>query len=276
MSIQDEINRINQNVANTYSALGEMGATMPETQNSDNLARTALTVPQGGASNTLVFKMAVSFSASGASFSLPQETTYETLNTVIDNNVHIVAVVEIPSFAGDLAGTYVAPFSKRMANGDLCFAATTSDGLQYFLVHSDSSVSYGMFDIELTQNKTTFLSLSSTDTQYPTAKAVYDLVSRNSTIVIDVLGTADDEGYLYLDEETELQIYNVVLLGVPAVIRYRTTAADACILLHHVGQGVFVSMLVLSNVSFRLVYDRDKLALHADQFAHTEYTTSTE
>lgn len=48
MSIQEEINRIEQNVANTYTALNEMGATMPEKQNSDNLASTARTVPQGG------------------------------------------------------------------------------------------------------------------------------------------------------------------------------------------------------------------------------------
>lgn len=50
MSIQDEINRINQNIANTYSAMGEMGATLPANQNSDNLANTVRSVPQGGTS----------------------------------------------------------------------------------------------------------------------------------------------------------------------------------------------------------------------------------
>ena len=48
MSVQSEIDRINGNVANTYSVLSEMGATMPEQQNSDNLAQTARTVPVGG------------------------------------------------------------------------------------------------------------------------------------------------------------------------------------------------------------------------------------
>lgn len=43
-----EVERINGNVASTYTALSEMGATMPETQNSDNLPGTVLTVPQGG------------------------------------------------------------------------------------------------------------------------------------------------------------------------------------------------------------------------------------
>lgn len=50
MSIQSEIDSINGNVASTYTALSEMGATMPEQQNSDNLPGTVRTVPQGGAS----------------------------------------------------------------------------------------------------------------------------------------------------------------------------------------------------------------------------------
>lgn len=45
MSIQSEINRINSNIADTYTALGERGATMPSVQNSDNLAETVGTIP---------------------------------------------------------------------------------------------------------------------------------------------------------------------------------------------------------------------------------------
>lgn len=60
MSIQDEINRINQNMTNAYSALGDMGATLPETQNSENLANAIRTIPQsgsgGGDSSTLIVK----------------------------------------------------------------------------------------------------------------------------------------------------------------------------------------------------------------------------
>ena len=48
MSVQSEIDRINGNVASTYSALEEMGATMPEQQNSNNMAATVMTVPRGG------------------------------------------------------------------------------------------------------------------------------------------------------------------------------------------------------------------------------------
>ena len=41
MSVQSQIDRINQNVANTYAVLDALGADMPAEQNSDNLATTA-------------------------------------------------------------------------------------------------------------------------------------------------------------------------------------------------------------------------------------------
>lgn len=47
MSVQTEIDRINGNLADAYSLLESMGATMPENQNSANLASTIQTVPQG-------------------------------------------------------------------------------------------------------------------------------------------------------------------------------------------------------------------------------------
>ena len=48
MSIQDEINRLNQNVSNAYSALEDMGATLPTEQNSANIASAIRTIPQSG------------------------------------------------------------------------------------------------------------------------------------------------------------------------------------------------------------------------------------
>lgn len=41
MSVQSQIDRINQNVVNTYAVLNAFGADMPSVQNSDNLAQTA-------------------------------------------------------------------------------------------------------------------------------------------------------------------------------------------------------------------------------------------
>lgn len=48
MSVQSQIDRIEQNVANTYAVLEGYGATMPAARNSDNLAATAATVSNGG------------------------------------------------------------------------------------------------------------------------------------------------------------------------------------------------------------------------------------
>lgn len=44
MSVQSQIDRIEQNVANTYSTLEEFGATMPQSRNTDNLAETAASI----------------------------------------------------------------------------------------------------------------------------------------------------------------------------------------------------------------------------------------
>lgn len=41
MSVQSEIDRINGNVSSTYSVLSDLGAAMPATLNTDNLAATA-------------------------------------------------------------------------------------------------------------------------------------------------------------------------------------------------------------------------------------------
>ena len=48
MTIASEITRINNNIANTYTALSDKGATMPATQNSANLANTVASIPAGG------------------------------------------------------------------------------------------------------------------------------------------------------------------------------------------------------------------------------------
>ena len=44
MSVQSEINRIKSNIEDAYDALAAKGATMPQKQNSDNLAQTAQSI----------------------------------------------------------------------------------------------------------------------------------------------------------------------------------------------------------------------------------------
>ena len=50
MSINGEIERIKQNVANTYAVLESLGCDMPSEKNSDNL------VPTAGTSKVVLFK----------------------------------------------------------------------------------------------------------------------------------------------------------------------------------------------------------------------------
>lgn len=48
MSIQSEVNRISQNIANAYAAAEAKGATMPDAENSDNLAATIRSIESEG------------------------------------------------------------------------------------------------------------------------------------------------------------------------------------------------------------------------------------
>lgn len=52
MSVADQINRIKTNIANTYTAAQSKGATMPQTQNSDNLAACVQSITTGGGGGT--------------------------------------------------------------------------------------------------------------------------------------------------------------------------------------------------------------------------------
>ena len=107
MSIQSEIDRINGNVASTYSALSEMGATMPAQQNSDNLPGTVRTVPQGG----------------GTSVQADWNQTDETAADFIKNKTHYKKVenAELLSYTkteyDEESGSFKAVLSAPMTVG---------------------------------------------------------------------------------------------------------------------------------------------------------------
>lgn len=180
MSVQTEIDRISQNVASTYSALSEMGATLPESQNSNNLAPTVYNA-LNAANKTYIFEAVVSVSTSGLSFALPEGVTHSLLVEKINAGFHVVAMATLPAAAGSKAGTYALPFTHDWqgggsAQGDLYFSTTVIDALIYIIISSDNSIKLDYYDIERQNNKVTSISPSSTDVQYPTAKAVYDAV----------------------------------------------------------------------------------------------------
>ena len=55
MSVADQINRIKTNIANTYTAAQAKGATIPQTQNSDNLATCVQSITTGGGGGSTQF-----------------------------------------------------------------------------------------------------------------------------------------------------------------------------------------------------------------------------
>lgn len=80
MSIQSEIDRIAQNVADTYDALEAAGATMPAAQTSDNLPATAASVPKVTIPNTTALLKGngtggVSAAVQGTDYSLATQVT---------------------------------------------------------------------------------------------------------------------------------------------------------------------------------------------------------
>lgn len=60
MSVADQINRIKTNIANTYTAAQAKGATMPQTQNSDNLAACVQSITTGGGGGGTQFGLTIS------------------------------------------------------------------------------------------------------------------------------------------------------------------------------------------------------------------------
>ena len=57
MTIASEIQRIQTNIANSYIACSNKGATLPATQNSDNLATTIASIPTGGGSDPQMYRI---------------------------------------------------------------------------------------------------------------------------------------------------------------------------------------------------------------------------
>lgn len=78
MSIASEITRINTNIANAYTACDGKGVTMPQTQNSANLATTISSIPSGGGGGGIpreVVNGVYQVPVSSFTFSLPSNAT---------------------------------------------------------------------------------------------------------------------------------------------------------------------------------------------------------
>lgn len=103
--IKNQIDRITANIASTYAAAEEKGAAMPETQNSDNLAATVLSIKSASEVDTSGFVQKSGDTMTGAL--IAQNNTDYTVKQV--RNIFLIADGEtLPS--GD--------------NGDICLVYT--------------------------------------------------------------------------------------------------------------------------------------------------------
>lgn len=153
------------------------------------------------ADKTYIFEAVASVTASGLSFALPEGVTHSLLVEKINAGFHIVAMATLPEASGSKAGTYALPFTHDWqgggsAQGDLYFSTTVIDALIYIIISSDDSVELNYYDIERQSHKVTSLSASSTDTQYPSAKAVYNALGGLTLKVSTSAPTVDDRSVL--------------------------------------------------------------------------------
>ena len=120
MSIASEITRINTNIAAAYTACGDKGATMPQTQNSQNLADTIAGIPQSGGATDLdgyiqgtlseitsnaasVKSSAFRYDSYVASISLPAATS---IGTSAFNYCSALQSVSVPSAVNVLSNSF--------------------------------------------------------------------------------------------------------------------------------------------------------------------------
>ena len=145
MSIQDEINRINENIASTYSALRDMGATMPEAQNSANMARTVRTVPQNGGGGDAVeeiFYMDGAFDGQTLTFST--DVTYAEISAAVQSGKYVIGRAN--SLVG---GTTMSIYYLPLTNIDIISQIAIFDGTMQ-VQGANLGFSYGLILLAVT------------------------------------------------------------------------------------------------------------------------------
>lgn len=162
MTIASEIQRIKTNIANAYTSCNSKGATMPATQNSDNLATTINSISGGG--STLITKTitqngtynASSDNADGYSSVTVNVPTFIGINREVVNGVYKAPTTSfnwsLPSTATDLenyALYYAFYKSNGLTNADLSSltAINGTQALYYAFYYCTSLVSVDLSGI---------------------------------------------------------------------------------------------------------------------------------
>ncbi len=114
-------------------------------------------------------------------------TTYqEVVNALAANKVVICCFNNIFYYA-----------QSHTVGVSILFGATYADWSRVIYVYNNNSWGNTIYRPELSSNKVTALSASSTDAQYPSAKCVYDRMGGTSIAVVSALPTNPDADTLY-------------------------------------------------------------------------------
>lgn len=146
MSIASEITRISGNVADAYTAANAKGATMPITQNSDNLATTIATIPTGttptGTKSITANGVYDVTDFASADVQVPTTAPAYYIEKTVDANGKLISGTNIINLNGVTdVGAYVLAHAYDGAN----FPANTSIDLSGLTTISGQNACSGMF-----------------------------------------------------------------------------------------------------------------------------------
>lgn len=131
MTIASEITRIKGNIAGAYSALEEKGATLPETQNSANLAATIGSVPAGGGDTVTAVNYTGAAIAEGDKVWLNKNANVSASAVSVSGNTSISSTV----FPMDATGTSVY-YTKGSYNYKYDTASATTSAISTSIEYS--------------------------------------------------------------------------------------------------------------------------------------------
>ena len=135
MSIASEITRISTNVENAYTAANAKGATMPVSQNSDNLATTIASIPQGG--SAVIDSLSITPTTSAQTITAPtgldgyNPITVSAVTSSIDANIvagNIKKDVSILGVTGSYEGVTPSGTLSITQNGTYRVTIYNKDG----------------------------------------------------------------------------------------------------------------------------------------------------
>ena len=159
------------------------------------------------ANNVFIVEFEVSLQQNGQlDLSLPTGMRPSDIFNAYNNNFHVIGIFDIPSIAGEYAGKFIASANKRGNDHSILFVAFDKSLMQWVQVSDLGDISFGVSRYEVTGNKVTVISPESTDAQYPSAKATYEMIE-NVKDCFYVPINFDQNGFS-LNGVTHEEIYN--------------------------------------------------------------------